>query len=173
MYYKVKRESETGKKLTEIDDIINKFFTNSRQYAEDHGFKNFAFNGLGAFKKLYGFVDPLPETELKYYSKKQSKDGVIYVPNKQYKFGRYLRYSFIMDESLKTIEPDGINKALGITGVAKLLPNTRGIRVIYHSFDNSNEEYYGVQIHEDVIDLSKLSPDLEEITSKEYKLLFN
>lgn len=167
MYYKIERESETGKRLAEIDNVLANFKKNGIELANKYGFESFSYTNNFERKRLYGFSDPLPETDLTPFKQMNNHSGTTYQPRRNDPIGRKILNEF-EESKYQGTNPDAVNEAIGVSAI--IFGKEAGMAIVYLSFKTS-PDFFGVKVN-DASDISDLSQDLEEITSKEYKSLF-
>lgn len=151
MYYKTRVDSETGKKFTELQNKKDLLHNQNKQLAEKYGFSQWTVWSFGRDIATVLF-DEEPDGKLWH----KNKDG-SYRPSKKVKAGKEIDKEF---KSVSRLEMEDHNYPVGLKDPFKRI-----------GFNLTRKDFYGFEVGDDW----EFEPptDCEEITSIEYKSLFN
>jgi len=155
MYFKTKKDSETGKKFQEIVEKKENAFIAQLEFAEKHGFKSWRQAYWAVFGGISSCCDFIKEPDGKIWGKSEAKNE--FFPKKNTKEGKKIY------EEIEKLPQVSIREINNCVGFKEKMSKTIG-------FAWTNDEYYGFVVGDnwDFI----VPEDCEEITLSEYKKLF-
>ena len=150
MKFKLKRSSDSGKKIEKILIESRKCFKAQRELAKDLGFKSWR----GGYWCCWGGIscaifEEAPDSKL------WMKEGDGYYPKRNSKAGKALAKRF---ENLPRVTPRQLNECVGFDE-----------NMTHIGLNQSNEIFFGITAKDDWV---LNSSDLIEITNTDYKKLF-
>ena len=158
LYYKTLKDSETGKKFTEIYKRGNVCHEALKAFLDKYGFQKYRPSRISHIGGISSCISPLNPLDLKLW--KNSGYGTNeWMPKLNTKEGKA-----IMDEinALPIVDIDELNMVVGYEG--------NRFKSSHIGFSSENKTYYGFILS----DKWEITPpvDCEEITASEYKKLF-
>lgn len=161
LYYKVKRDSETGNKFADVFKREDECFTHVKAFLDKYGFKQYRPSRTSVSRSGISSVIVPKGMEVDKRIWRKSKDGDNEVmPRRNTKEGLDVAYEI---DTMPIVDIDEINNIVGY--------DSDGWKSSHIGWSEKNEEYYGFSL----LDTWKanIPSDCEEITGSEYSKLFS
>lgn len=158
LYYKTQKDSETGKRFTEIDERGDICHEALKAFLDKYGFQKYRPSRISHVGGISSCVNPLNPLDPKLW-KNSGYGPNEWMPKLNTKEGKAIMAEI---NGLPIVDIDELNEVVGYEG--------NGFKSSHIGFSSENKTYYGFILS----DKWKVTPpsDCVEITPSEYKKLF-